>query len=155
MSNGDEEKDEQRVRLPAEGKVRRPPVEDEPPSQAPDEEPATLEEYVDFRAETYEGEPLDEQDAQVRKSRLSRLTRLLTSRRELAEDTKEILTAVLDTSDRAKTEMVRMVAREFRNYLDELKLKEDLVDIMTSHSLELQMSMSLKPLDKEEEGQEG
>jgi hypothetical protein len=76
--------------------------------------------------------------------RFSRLARRLLDRKELAEDTREILSAVLSTSDRAKTEAVRMVAREVRTYLEELRLKEDLRDLLTSHSLEI--SVHLKPL---------
>ena len=76
--------------------------------------------------------------------RFSRLARRLLDRKELAEDTREIVSAVLSTSDRAKTEAVRMVAREVRTYLEELRLKEDLRDLLTSHSLEI--SVHLKPL---------
>jgi hypothetical protein len=39
-----------------------------------------------------------------------------------------------------------MMAREVRNYLEELKLKEDLLRMMTKHSLEVNVSFSLKPL---------
>lgn len=78
--------------------------------------------------------------------RVLRFARRLLDRRELAEDTKELITAVLTTSDKAKTEAVRMVAREVRNYLSELKLKDDLMDLVRSHSLEISLSMHLKPL---------
>lgn len=85
-----------------------------------------------------------------RRSRLARLGRRILAS---GDDVKELASTVLETSDRAKTEMVKMVAREVRNYLDELKLKEDLHELITSHSLELHISMSLKPLagDKKEE----
>jgi len=78
--------------------------------------------------------------------RIVRFARRLLDRRDLAEDTKELLTAVLTTSDKAKTEAVRMVAREVRNYLSELRLKEDLMELARSHSLEIKLSMHLKPL---------
>ncbi|MEN0061561.1 MAG: hypothetical protein AAGA48_05385 [Myxococcota bacterium] len=78
--------------------------------------------------------------------RLMRFARRLLDRRELAEDTKELITAVLTTSDKAKTEAVRMVAREVRNYLSELRLKDDLMELVRSHSLEISLSMHLKPL---------
>ena len=51
----------------------------------------------------------------------------------------------------------RLMAREFRSYLKELKLKEDLLKLATSHSLEI--SVHLKPLataakdDPTEEGE--
>ena len=82
-----------------------------------------------------------------RRSRiLSRLAAKLQNPRELGGDAMDLLGVAIETSDRAKTEMVRMVARELRNYLDELKLKEDLHKLVTSHSLEVKVSLSLKPL---------
>jgi hypothetical protein len=75
--------------------------------------------------------------------RLHRLTRRLLDR---GEDVRDLANSLLETSDRAKTEMVRMVAREVRNYLDELRLKEDLLHLLRSHSLELKLSVHLKPL---------
>lgn len=98
-------------------------------------------------------EPIDEEDdlepqsteeRERQPNRVVRLARRLMDRKELAEDTKDILYAVLSTSDKAKTEAVRLAAREVRSYLSELKLKEDLLDLATSHSLEI--SISLKPL---------
>lgn len=80
-----------------------------------------------------------------RKGIRRRLGRLL-NQRELAEDTQHVLGGVLEMSDRAKTEAVRLVAREARNYLDELKIKEDILELITSHSLEVQLSVHLKPL---------
>ena len=78
--------------------------------------------------------------------RLKRLGRRLLSKEDLADDTREILGAMLETSDKAKTEVVKLVAREVRTYLEELKVMDDLKDLMTSHSLELKVSMNLKPL---------
>lgn len=78
--------------------------------------------------------------------RLKRLGRRLLSKEDLADDTREILGAMLETSDKAKTEVVKLVAREVRTYLEELKVMDDLREMMTSHSLELNVSMSLKPL---------
>ncbi|MCA9493707.1 MAG: hypothetical protein KC621_27430 [Myxococcales bacterium] len=89
-------------------------------------------------------DPEDHGDDQPKSFRVLRFARRLMNRGELAEDTKELLTAVLNTSDKAKTEAVRIVAREVRGYLKELKLKESLMDLATSHSLEV--SIHLKPL---------
>ena len=74
-----------------------------------------------------------------------RLGRLL-NQRELAEDTREVIGGVLDISDRAKTEAVRLVAREVRHYLDELRIMDDMKELVTSHSLEVKLSLHLKPL---------
>jgi len=79
-----------------------------------------------------------------RANRVLRFARRLMDRKELAEDTKELLWTVLATSDKAKNEAVRIAAHEVRNYLSELKLKEELLELATSHSLEI--SIHLKPL---------
>jgi hypothetical protein len=85
-----------------------------------------------------------EDDTLSGRSRVLKFARRLMDRKELAEDTMGVLSAVWSTSDKAKTEAVRLMAREFRSYLKELKLKEDLLKLMTSHSLEI--SVHLKPL---------
>ncbi|MBX2796172.1 MAG: hypothetical protein KTR31_00845 [Myxococcales bacterium] len=116
------------------------PSDEEPPSNgAPDE-------IDDVEETTDSGRP------EGTTNRVLRFARRLMDRRELAEDTKDLLYAVLSTSDKAKTEAVRMVAREVRNYLSELRLKEDLMELARSHSLEI--SISLKPLTPAPEGSE-
>lgn len=57
-----------------------------------------------------------------------------------------LLGAVLETGDKAKTEMVRMLGREVRTYLEALELHKDLHHIVTNYSLEVQASIHLKPL---------
>jgi hypothetical protein len=89
----------------------------------------------------YDDPPKTEEGAKP--GRLYRLGRRLLNS---GDDVRELASAVLDSSDRAKTEMVRMVAREVRNYLDELKIKDDVKDLVTKHSLEMHVSFSLKPL---------
>ena len=61
---------------------------------------------------------------------------------------REVLGAVIDSGDKAKTEVVRMVAREVRTYLQGLGLHEDLRHVMTNYSLDVHASFSLKPLEK-------
>jgi len=63
-------------------------------------------------------------------------------------DPKEILSSLLQLSDKARTETVRMVAKEFRGYFDALEIKEDLHDFMTSYSVEVKASFRLKPVSK-------
>ena len=70
--------------------------------------------------------------------------------RTLRMDAREVVGAMLETGDKAKTEVVRMVAREVRAYLDELKIKEDLRDLITNYSLEVHASVHLKPLHPDE-----
>lgn len=101
----------------------------------PTDEPSDADEVI---------EPESTEEVEGRSQRVMRFARRLMDRKELAEDTKDLLWTVLSTSDKAKTEAVRLAAREVRNYLSELKLKEDLLELATSHSLEI--SIHLKPL---------
>jgi hypothetical protein len=59
--------------------------------------------------------------------------------------TRELLISALATGDKAKTEIVRLVAREVRSYLEALELHKDLHYLLTNYSLEVQASFSLKP----------
>lgn len=61
-------------------------------------------------------------------------------------DARELVGAVLDTGDKAKTEVVRMVARELRGYVEALELHKDLRHMLTNYSLDVRMNVSLKPL---------
>lgn len=91
-------------------------------------------------------------EGEGRRSRWRRLTKRLMDRRELSNDTKVLLSTVLETSDKAKTEAVKMMAREVRSYLEALELKEAVQEVMTSYSLEI--SVSLKPLAEHLDGDE-
>lgn len=66
--------------------------------------------------------------------------------RSLFGDAREVMGAVIEGSDKARTEMVKAVAREVRMYLDELGLKEDVRALMTNYSVEMKLSLSLKKL---------
>ncbi len=70
-----------------------------------------------------------------RRSRIGRFARRLIDRKEIASDTRDLLGSVLATSDKAKTEAVRLAAKEVRSYLDALALKEDVKALLTSYSL--------------------
>jgi len=71
-------------------------------------------------------------------------------------DPRELMGAVLDTGDKAKTEIVRMLAREVRGYLEALELHKDLRHILTNYSLDIHTNLSLKPLaSAEDSGEEG
>ncbi len=61
------------------------------------------------------------------------------------EVAKDAMASILETGDRAKTEMVRMVAREVRHYLDELQLVEGMEHMLRNYSLEIHASLSLEP----------
>ena len=70
-------------------------------------------------------------------------------------DPRELVGAVLDTGDKAKTEIVRLVAREVRGYLEALELHKDLRHILTNYSLDVHTSLSLRPLAGEGESDRG
>jgi hypothetical protein len=61
-------------------------------------------------------------------------------------EARDLLAAFLETGDKAKTEIVRMVAREVRSYLEALELHKDLHHLLTNYSLEVKASVHLRPL---------
>jgi len=77
--------------------------------------------------------------------------RLLTDDEEKGISPREVLGAVIDGGDKAKTELVRMVAREVRTYLEGLGLHEDVRHLMTNYSLDVSASFRLRPLSDEVE----
>ena len=89
----------------------------------------------------------EENKEESNKSVLRSIARKLT---KTGED-ESILGSVLETGDKAKTEIVRMIAKEVRGYLEALELHKDLKHILTNYSLEINASFSLKELDKEGE----
>lgn len=58
---------------------------------------------------------------------------------------RDLFTSLLSTSERARVEIVRMVAKEARLYIEALQLREVITELVGSHSLELHLSLSLKP----------
>lgn len=94
---------------------------------------------------------MSEHDAHDDEGPASRFRRL--GRRILREgeasgrfSAREALGAVLEGSDKAKTEVVRVVAREVRTYLEELGLRE----VLTDYSLEVHASFNLRRLSEAE-----
>ena len=63
-------------------------------------------------------------------------------------DPKEMLSSLLQLSDKARTETVRLIAKEFRGYLEALEIKDDVHDFLTSYSVEVNASFRLKPVKK-------
>lgn len=68
-------------------------------------------------------------------------------------DVKEMVGAVLEGGDKAKTEIVKAVAREVRTYLEELGLKDDLNHLLTNYALEAKVSLNLRRLSNAEKGE--
>jgi hypothetical protein len=76
--------------------------------------------------------------------------RLLSDDEDKGISPREVLGAVIDGGDKAKTELVRMVAREVRTYLEGLGLHEDVRHLMTNYSLDVSASFKLRPLSETE-----
>jgi hypothetical protein len=83
-------------------------------------------------------------DEEGSRARVLRFAKRLLDRRELAEDTKELVSAVISSSDKAKNEVLRLVAREVRSYLKELQLREELAKLVKDYSIEV--SIRFKPI---------
>ncbi|MFZ5475850.1 MAG: hypothetical protein ACOZNI_03670 [Myxococcota bacterium] len=104
-------------------------------------------------------EPSDEEGAEPRRGRLrGRIRRILGETEEgrsILGDAKDVIGAVLEGSDKAKTEVVRAVAREVRHYLEESGLKEDLHNLLTNYSFEVHASVNLRRLSEEQKRPKG
>ena len=73
-------------------------------------------------------------------------------------EARAVLSSLLETGDKARMEVVRLVAREVRGYLEALELHKDLHHLITNYSLEVNASFHLKPLpgaEKETASQPG
>lgn len=73
-------------------------------------------------------------------------------------EARAVLSSLLETGDKARMEVVRLVAREVRGYLEALELHKDLHHLITNYSLEVNASFHLKPLpeaDKEKASEPG
>jgi hypothetical protein len=71
-------------------------------------------------------------------------------RKEIGGDPRELLDGFIATSDKAKNELMRIMAKEVRGYLNELQVKEALQELIQSHSLEVNASLRLKPHEDKE-----
>lgn len=96
-------------------------------------------------------------DERAQGGRLGRLGRRLmgeeTEARSFRVDAREVLHSVLEGGDKAKTEIVRVVAREVRSYFEELGLKDDLHNLLTNYSFEVRASVNLRRLTDLEKGE--
>ncbi len=74
--------------------------------------------------------------------------------RSFRVDAREVLNSVLEGGDKAKTEVVKVIAREVRTYFEELGLKDDLHHLLTNYSFEVRASINLRKLTESEKGAE-
>ena len=70
------------------------------------------------------------------------------------ENTSSLFGTVLETGDKAKSEMVKMFGREVRNYLNALEIGKDVHNLLTNYSLEISASIHLKPLAEKKKERE-
>lgn len=77
--------------------------------------------------------------------RIFRFARKLMERKELGVDAREVLHTMAVTSDKAKTEAMRLIAREVRNYLDEMRLEELIHQVLQSYTIDV--SIRLNPIE--------
>ncbi len=93
-------------------------------------------------------EPKEPKEAGI----LRKISRRILGDNDLSNvEPKEVLHVLLETGDKAKTEIVRLLAREVRSYLEAMDLHNDVRDLLGNYSLEVKASFSLKPLNKEKE----
>jgi len=82
-------------------------------------------------------------------SRLRDFAKKILSDRESGSDpletAKDALFTIFATGEKARSELLRLIAREVRMYLNELGIRE----LFTNYSLEVTASLRLKPLKKE------
>ena len=79
------------------------------------------------------------------RGRIFRFARKLMERKDLGVDAREVLHTVAVTSDKAKTEAMRLIAREVRNYLDEMRLEELIHQVLQSYTIDV--SIRLNPIE--------
>lgn len=60
-------------------------------------------------------------------------------------DAKEIVSGAAQLGLRGKEELVGIVAREVRSYMEKLQIGDDIRAFLTSHTLEVNASLRLKP----------
>ena len=58
----------------------------------------------------------------------------------------ELLSSLLESGDRAKSNVIKLIGREIRLAIEALELHKDVLSLLQNHSLEIHASLSLKPL---------
>lgn len=64
-------------------------------------------------------------------------------------EVREVLSQLLATGNKTRAELIRLVAKEVRFYLEAAELDAMLHDLVTNYSLEVNASLHLKPLSEE------
>lgn len=93
----------------------------------------------------------DEKEAGRIKGIARRLLRDSDEDKDLKGDAKEFFNSILSTGDKAKTELLKALAREFRQYLTEMGVDRDIRHLLLNYSLDINASLSLKRKDSDAE----
>ena len=95
------------------------------------------------------------QDSNKKSGILKKITGRIFRDNELSgSEAKDVLNILLETGDKAKTEIVKLLAREVRTYLEAMALHEDVKKLLSNYSLEIKANISLKPLNDESSSSE-
>ena len=109
-----------------------------------------MSESKDSRKDKKETKKETKEDEAKERPRFRNIAKKIFGESDSPPEGRDILGAVWETGDKAKTEVVRLVAREVRGYLDALEIHKDLRTLLTDYSLEVKASFHLKPLKEEE-----
>ena len=60
----------------------------------------------------------------------------------------ELLSSLLESGDRAKSNVIKIIGREIRLAVEALELHKDVLSLLQNHSLEIHASLHLKPLSE-------
>lgn len=92
--------------------------------------------------------PLVDLAARFVRSGVEAVTQTTERLREKGEqfDPKDIVTGAAQLGLRGKEELVSIVAREVRSYMEKLQIGDDVRAFLTGHTLEVQASLRLRPL---------
>jgi hypothetical protein len=73
-------------------------------------------------------------------------------RERARREARAVLSSLWETGDKARMEIVRLIAREVRGYLEAMEIHKDLHHLITNYSLEVHASFHLKPLPEDVKG---
>jgi len=94
-------------------------------------------------------EEVERETARAVGRRFGRLLKRWMDPREYKFDTREVVTAVLESSNQAKSEMVRLIGKEIRSTLDDMGVSDEIRRLAHENSLEVHLSLRLKPVARD------
>ena len=109
-----------------------------------------------FRGSARDG-PLGDLASRLLRVGAEAVTQTTERLREAGEEVRprDLVSGAVRMTAKGREELVGMVAREVRLYLEKLRVGEELRGLMTDHSLEINASVRLKPLTQDDSGDPG